>query len=819
MRALFPFLHFVFSLFLHSMHNISDARDTITSTQFLKDGDTIISSGGYFEMGFFSIPAGSINRYVGIWYKQIPDQTVIWIANRETALTNTTSGVLKVVKPGRLVLIDGNNNIIIWSTNVSSRSTQNNPMVQLLDSGNLVVRDREDESYFLWQSFDYPTDTYFPGMKLGWNFLTRHEVYITSWKNENDPASGQFTHHFDPTGYPQLVTKNGSKEIFIAGPWNGLRWSGTPEMATNSPHYKYHVYISPREVYTKYDIINSSVLTRVVMTSSGELQVFTWVNETQSWVSALKVPRNACDSYAICGANGICNITASPVCGCFEKFTRNTRVGLDYWSDGCQRRKPLKCKNGTDGFNKYSGVKWPDTKHSWFNTTMNLIECEHKCLKNCSCTAYSNLDISNGGSGCLLWFNNLIDIRVLYQNGQDIYIRLDSSEIPEPIRVESHASSKGKKVKIVLGCLLLLIVMILLGLCLGLNIYKKSKKKMMKLKEWLELPLFDLSTISRATNNFSENNKLGEGGFGVVYKGVLDDKQEIAVKRLSKTSTQGVLEFKNEVICIAKLQHRNLIKLLGCCIQGEEKLLVYEYLPNKSLDTFIFDEAKSKLIDWPKRFSIINGIARGLMYLHQDSRLRIIHRDLKASNVLLDNNMNPKISDFGLARSVGGDATEANASRIMGTHGYISPEYAGKGVFSIKSDTFSFGVLLLEIVSGKRNRGFFHPDHSLNLIGHAWKLYKENRAWELIDVHLASSCDQSQVQRCIHVGLLCVQQRPEDRPTMFSVVTMLSNDNTLPEAKEPGFFIEQSVNKGNYSSSTQKTSSRNECTITELHPR
>ncbi|XP_019156170.1 PREDICTED: G-type lectin S-receptor-like serine/threonine-protein kinase At4g27290 isoform X2 [Ipomoea nil] len=810
------FLHnFLFSLFLllSSMHNIiSQARDTITPTQSLRDGETIISSGGHFEMGFLSSPEGSLNRYISIWYKQIPVPTLIWIANTQTALTNTTSAVFKIIKPGLLLLTDAKLGTI-WSTkNTTSRSAKN-PIAQLLDSGNLVVRDAEDENpeNFIWQSFDYPTDTFFPGMKLGWNFLTGHEVFLTARENENSPASGQFTAHLDPTGYPQIVIKNGTEEVYATGPWNGLRWSGKPAINPDNPHFKYQMHMNPREAYTRYDIVNNSIYLRLVLSSSGVFESLGWVNETQSWFSFIKSPMDICDKYAVCGVNGICNLAKSPICGCLENFVNKTGG-----AGGCHRRKALKCKNGTDGFKKYSGIKLPDTKHSWFNKTMNLKECEHKCLKNCSCTAYSSLDISKGGSGCLLWFNGLFGVRVLTQNGQDIYIRLDSSEIPGG----SHPSSKGKKVKIIFGSsLLLTIILILLGLSLGFYFYKKSNKKERKMKESIDIPLFDLSTILRATNNFSNKNKLGKGGFGAVYKGVLENKQEIAVKRLSKNSTQGVEEFKNEVICIAKLQHRNLVKLLGCCIQGEEKLLVYEYMANTSLDTFIFDETKSKLLDWPKRFSIIIGIARGLLYLHQDSRLRIIHRDLKANNVLLDNMMNPKISDFGLARSVLGDATEANTNRIVGTHGYIAPEYAGDGIFSVKSDTFSFGVLLLEIVTSKRNRGFRHPNNSLNLISHVWKLYKENRELELIDEHLAPSCDLSQAQRSIQVGLLCVQQHPEDRPIMSSVVIMLSNDSTLPEAKEPGFFTERRASESNYSSSTQGESSRNECSISLLDPR
>ncbi|CAK9138692.1 unnamed protein product [Ilex paraguariensis] len=186
-------------------------------------------------------------------------------------------------------------------------------------------------------------------------------------------------------------------------------------------------------------------------------------------------------------------------------------------------------------------------------------------------------------------------------------------------------------------------------------------------KDELELPLFDFSTIVMATDNFSDANKLGQGGFGCVYKGVLVEGQDIAVKRLSKNSGQGIEEFKNEVRLIARLQHRNLVRLLGCCVEMEEKMLIYEYMVHKSLDSSLFNKEKSSLLNWQRRFNIICGIARGLLYLHQDSRFRIIHRDLKASNILLDKEMNPKISDFGMARIFGGDQTEASTKRVVGT--------------------------------------------------------------------------------------------------------------------------------------------------------
>lgn len=530
-------------------------------------------------------------------------------------------------------------------------------------------------------------------------------------------------------------------------------------------------------------------------------------------------------TYGFCGVHGSCNIANSPLCGCLDRFVPKDPIGWERtdWSNGCVRRTPLNCSKG-DVFLKYSGLKLPDARGSWYNVSMNLEECRAFCLKNCSCTAYTSLNIKNGGSGCLIWFGELVDIREVSQ-GADIYIRMASSEISK--------NSKGMKLKLMV-ILALVGGLILLGL--SLMFYFKKRKKTDQLASRarslsltnkkdeghdreLELPMFDLNSLTKATDNFSLRNKIGEGGFGPVYKGLLEDGKEIAVKCLSQTSLQGVDEFKNEVSCIAKLQHRNLVRLLGCCTQGEENMLVYEYMTNKSLDLILFDPLKSSVLDWPKRFHIINGIARGLMYLHQDSCLRIIHRDLKASNILLDSDMNPKISDFGLARIFGGNETGANTNRVVGTYGYMSPEYTIEGIISVKLDVFSFGVLVLEIISGKKNRGFYHRDHQLNLLGHAWMLYKEGRPLELMGSYPGISLCLSKILRSIQIGLLCVQQYPEDRPSMSSVVLMLGNEGVLPEAKQPGFFTEREVLKPDTSVSSNVASSTNEVSITLLEPR
>ncbi|XP_062170143.1 G-type lectin S-receptor-like serine/threonine-protein kinase At4g27290 isoform X2 [Alnus glutinosa] len=817
----------VITNFLFFCSGFSNFVDTITRSQNISDGTTLASRDGSFELGFFS-PGSSTNRYLGIWHKNIPVKTVVWVANRRNPIKDL-SGVLMVNGSGNLVLLYQNGSVVWWA---NSTKEARNPIVQLLDSGNLVLRDEKEENpeNCLWQSFDYPSDTLLPGMKLGWDFRTGLERRLSAWKSSDDPSPGDLSFGIEPHNYPDCVMKKGSKNYFRTGPWNGLHWSGSPALK-GTQIFNISFVSNKDEVYLIYHPIKKSLISRGVLNQTVNFyQLYIWMENVQTWSGFAPLPReNDCDMYNYCGANGNCVRGEFPVCQCLQGFKpkSNDSSNPESWSQGCLRSTKLSCQDKhRDGFLKVGGLKLPDTMHTWLNTSLNLEQCRAACLSNCACMAYTNSDIRGRGSGCAIWFGDLLDIRKLTHNEQDLYIRMPASEL-----VINHQKTTVIVIVIAVAAIAVVIGMLLVAYCIRksrTNFREKMENDVILDQntegqtEDLELPLFDLSTVTDATDNFSGNNKLGEGGFGPVFRGTLKDGREIAVKRLARSSGQGLNEFKNEVILIAKLQHRNLVRLLGCCIQGEEKMLIYEYMPNRSMDFFIFDQKRAKVLGWSMRFHIICGIARGLLYLHEDSRLRIIHRDLKASNVLLDSNMNPKISDFGMARICGEDQTEGNTNRVVGTYGYMAPEYAIHGLFSVKSDVFSFGVLLLEILSGKKSRGFFDSSQSLNLIGHAWKLWREGRPLELIDTCLGDdSCPQlPQIIRCVHISLLCVQQHPEDRPNMSSVVTMLSSESSLPEPKEPGFHVGNKSLPVEYSSSSkQQSSSRNEISISLLEGR
>ncbi|CAF2194653.1 hypothetical protein BRARA_G02994 [Brassica rapa] len=302
----------------------------------------------------------------------------------------------------------------------------------------------------------------------------------------------------------------------------------------------------------------------------------------------------------------------------------------------------------------------------------------------------------------------------------------------------------------------------------------------------LEQKVFPFQVLVSATKDFNPTHKLGEGGFGPVFKGRLPDGRDIAVKKLSQASRQGKREFVNEAKLLAKVQHRNVVNLWGYCTHGEDKLLVYEYVANESLDKVLFKSNRRSEIDWKQRFEIITGVARGLLYLHEDAPNCIIHRDIKAGNILLDEKWVPKIADFGMARLFQEDATHVN-TRVAGTNGYMAPEYVMHGALSVKADVFSFGVVVLELISGQKNSSFSLKHADQTLLEWAYRLYKKGRTMEMVDPDIAASADPDQVRLCVQIGLLCVQGDPHQRPAMRRVSLLLSRKpGHLEEPERPG---------------------------------
>ncbi|KAH0756954.1 hypothetical protein KY290_020447 [Solanum tuberosum] len=756
--------------------------DSITSTLSLRDPGILSSPGGVLKLGFFS-PLNSSNRYVGIWYN-FSETIVIWVANRDKPVRDS-SGVVKISGDGNIVVMNGEEEIL-WSSNVST--SQVNSIALLQDSGNFVLVDHLNNGSTIWQSFEHPSDSIVPKMRLSENTRTGERVEVKSWRSPWDPDFGNFSLGMNSGFIPQVYIWKGSHPYWRSGQWNGQIFIGVQGMYSVSSDGFNVVNDREGTVYLTgpgdFDF-----LTKFVLDWKGNLVQSYWdVNET-NWKIIWSAPNNDCEVYGTCGLFGSCNHLESPICSCLKGFEPKHREEWEKgnWTSGCVRRKALRCevRNNSgdsskgDGFLKIGSIKLPDFAE---RSSTREDQCRSQCLGNCSCIAYAY----DSGIGCTSWSNNLIDIQQFQSSGKDLYIRVAHSEL------DHHKDMKKIVIPVILGFLTLCVCLFLC--CTRMARHRGIKRKKINLfgdrsaVHMEELPVFSLDTLANATSQFHEDKKLGQGGFGPVYMGKLEDGKEIAVKRLSKASGQGLEEFMNEVLVISKVQHRNLVRLLGCCVDKEEKMLIYEYMPKKSLDVFLFDEGHRGILDWRKRSTIIEGVGRGLLYLHRDSRLKIIHRDLKPSNILLDNDFNPKISDFGMARIFGSDQDQADTRRVVGTYGYMAPEYAMKGRFSEKSDVFSFGVLVLEIISGRKSTSSWNETSSFSLFGYAWMLWKDQDLSTFIDPFILNPSSEMEIRKCIQIGLLCVQEFAEDRPSISSVLAMLTSETTsLPAPSQPAF--------------------------------
>ncbi|CAL2253229.1 unnamed protein product [Prunus armeniaca] len=762
-------------------------RDKLKPGETLNSSDTLVSAMGKFTLNFTALDEGKPNfSYLVLQRtKFIAHKSQIWIANRNTpimyptgALTLDRNGTLKITQKGR-------DPIELFSaprtTNINS--TTSVVVATLLDTGNFILEELSSidgpTKQVLWQSFDYLAATFLPGMKLGVNYRNDHIWLLTSSLIDSSPEAGAFTLEWDPKGHQLQIKQRGviswSSGAFRDGAFDFLKPYTLNFSIVSDENQDYLTYNSTGNERWWW------------LTSEGQLSLFEMTVDGGAGESEAKFPIRSCDGYDT--------------------------------DEGChQRYQSTSCRDPGDRFEMKVGYFVPTSESSKqtngplsptidANTSLGTIDCKASCWKNCDCHGFNSL--FDNKTGCQFWNGNYWEFYedTTGRTSTNIFVLTESSH------------RNGRKwiwIGTAIGAALLVMVLCISSYLLRRKLFSGETNPMIenKLLELMEsdrstgdvnglqndgklgnnLTGFSYASVVAATTNFSEENKLGQGGFGPVYKGKLVTGREIAVKRLSRCSGQGTLEFKNELILISELQHTNLVQLYGFCIHGEERILIYAYMPNKSLDYFLFDSTRAMLLDWTKRFNIIEGIAQGLLYLHKYSRMRVIHRDLKASNILLDEYMKPKISDFGLARIFTHNELEASTNRVVGTYGYMSPEYAMEGTFSIKSDVYSFGVLMLEIISGRRNSSFYNADRVLNIVGYSWELWKEGRGLELMDPTLKDSCTEDQLLRCFHVGLLCVEENAADRPSMSDVVSMLTAETiSLPLPTRPAFITRRNV--------------------------
>ncbi|XP_022885247.1 G-type lectin S-receptor-like serine/threonine-protein kinase At1g67520 isoform X3 [Olea europaea var. sylvestris] len=769
----------------------------ISSVDTLKPGDSLdsssflVSANNVFTLGFYK-PMNFINNdsYLGIWYTN--STLHVWLGSGMKPITDD-SGILSINSAGKLILTSNISDPI----EVYASGNGANITATLLNSGNFVVREMNingSPGRILLGSFDYPTDILLPGMKLGVNHSTGRNWHLTSWFGKDNPASGAFTLEWDP-GTRMLIVRRRGLIYWTSGNLkdytnqslrlNVKEFENIPKPDFEDFNYNFTNVSNGVEDYFSYSLIKDPT--------------FVW--ET---ISGWQLKYNG-DIIDIFHGAMIAEVSL-----CYGHSIKGSSVykGCELWEQpSCRNHNEifvLKSGHFANGNGKEAAADFDD------NYSLTKSDCREKCWHDCECLGFKGGD----GYGCIYWKGKNLTFVQSYNGSEpkQFVLVLEASTEMSSNKTELP-TKRWKSWKII--TLVISVVALLLG-CVWFIIRKieqgKRKKEelreLMTLDEYTEthaiesnrgqgyhLRLFMYSSILGATGNFSSTNKLGEGGFGPVYKGKTFEGQEIAVKVLSRRSVQGLLEFKTELILISKIQHVNLVKLLGFCIHGDDKMIIYDYMPNKSLDFFLFCPAKRELLIWDARFTIIEGIAQGLLYLHKYSRLRIIHRDLKASNILLDEKMNPKISDFGMAKIFKQNVIEANTNKCAGTYGYMAPEYAMQGIYSIKSDVYSFGVLVLEIVSGRKNNSFQNEDGPLNLVEYAWEHWSNGAAIEVVDPMLKSSCSHiDQLKRCIHVGLLCLENRATDRPTIEDVISMLKNEmKLLPMPNCPAFVTRNST--------------------------
>ncbi|XP_059068827.1 G-type lectin S-receptor-like serine/threonine-protein kinase At2g19130 [Cryptomeria japonica] len=695
--------------------------DTLLPGDLLAGNQAITSKNGTFALGFFS-PKGTNNWYIGIWYARMSPKTIVWVANRDKPV-RSMPGVLKFSSHARLGLFDREGRSV-WSPDPVLKGSR----AIISESGNFIMLgDGQNKSEIVWESFTHPGDTWLPGMKM-WKGMK-----LTSWKSSVDPATGLFSMGMDisPGKTQMLMVYNNSNPYWYSGEWTGNSFANAPEAYIPNKFVVSCVTVSPSSIYVSYSIFPSvHILTgKLQVDEKGHIGLYFGMDDC-TWSQVRSSYGGQCNKYDICGPYGLCN--GNDTCGCIEGFTPKNYT-QDVFSSGCARRKPLHCSvtaGTTDGFLESKNRYLPKEKAVSYNNESTLQGCRTACLKNCSCTAFvffiSDLPI------CRMWFSELFKMGVS-SDSQSVFIRLAASELP---LLTSERRRKAPALHILLPAAAA--SSSLLGIVLAAFILWKRRRLWKKSAEEdvpTSLKAFTYKELRIATENFK--HKLGSGAFGSVFK-------------------------------------------------GSRRLPVYAYMPNGSLNSSLFYEEgeAGKVLDWKTRFEIALGTARGLVYLHEECKDRIIHCDIKPENILLDGDFSPQIADFGLAKLVGRDFSRV-LTTTRGTRGYLAPEWISALPITSKVDVYSFGMTFLEILSGRRNLDLKVEESRLYFPTWASSQIGRGNIIGVVDVRIASEANIEELRRAAVVATLCIQDDEDRRPSMGEVVRILEGTIEAPAPEIP----------------------------------
>jgi len=727
-----------------------------------------------FIFGVYAIYTGDPSLYSDPnEYELVVRGLVVWSANRDRQVRQDAT--LNFTGDGDLVLRDADGSLV-WSSNTSGRSVIG---VNMMESGNLVLFDHHNVT--VWQSFDYPVDSLLPGQRL----LVGQSL-TPNMSSINMTVSNQFYFTLRPDGIyafagyrePQLYYRN-TDTIF--GSYMGIGrhtymtlMNGSLVVANSA---------SGDETQTIYLLQLSQSLQCLRFESNGHLRLYEWM-DTQWKVVQDVFELEQCDYPSVCGDYGIC---FSGQCSCpMASSTSGTyfrQLDDHKPSLGCILDTPISCQSKED----HQLIQVHNVSYfSYIDLTAGVHtdeeSCKQACLGNCSCRAALYHYHKTASNGSCLLVSEVLSLQVLSLVG--------SSPGSAFLKVQiAHPKKRGVLPYTLGGVTAALVLFATVFAILRCTRNEEEANE----DEFADLPgmpaRFTFQSLQVATKDFS--SKIGEGGFGSVFKGVLGD-QLVAVKHLHQAS-QGTKEFLAEVQTIGNLHHINLVRLIGFCAEKAHRLLVYEYMPRGSLDKWIYNGNNKALLDWHTRHKIIANIAKGLSYLHEDCRQRIVHLDIKPQNILLDDNFDAKVADFGLSKLIDRDRSRV-VTRMRGTPGYMAPEWLTSQITE-KVDVYSFGVVVMEIICGRKNLDYSQPVGSIQLINLLQEKAKNGKLEDMIDMNSEDmQIHMEEVLEMMNLAIWCLQSDSSRRPAISLVVKVMEGERQVETNLEFNFFDLSALN-------------------------